>query len=144
MTQLYSDKLAVSAFNSHKTSGDHDGRYYTETEINAKLSPLYKSVNASTTAAERNFVLSDYQNVHVVVASTGINFIFPNKNLNAIVIVNAGINENQNGIIFVTARNEHLVFTTVKSCDSSISVAKAGFTLGITFKNVTGIASCIM
>ena len=33
------DKIteAVSALTTHKTSGDHDGRYYTETEIDTKL-----------------------------------------------------------------------------------------------------------
>lgn len=37
MAQLYSDKLAVTAFNAHMTSGDHDGRYYTAATMNELL-----------------------------------------------------------------------------------------------------------
>lgn len=34
-TTLESNSVTTTAFTTHKTSGDHDGRYYTETEINA-------------------------------------------------------------------------------------------------------------
>lgn len=44
-----SEKLALTTFNMHKTSGDHDGRYYTESEVDAKFNSLTKVISTSYT-----------------------------------------------------------------------------------------------
>lgn len=82
--------------------------------------------------------------MHSIVANTGVNFIFPNKNMNAIVVVNVGTDANQNGVILVTVRNGRIVLTTLRSCTSSVTIAQSNYTLGITLKNVTGVVSCIV
>lgn len=52
-------KLSTSTFNTHKTSGDHDGRYYTEAEINNKLTMKELSCNVIPTTTGTNY---SYQN----------------------------------------------------------------------------------
>lgn len=39
--------INTNAIANHKTSGDHDGRYYTENEIDAKVSNINSSINAT-------------------------------------------------------------------------------------------------
>ena len=49
------NKLDVSAFNNHMSSSDHDNRYYTEAEIDARLNNLNSNkldVNTVTTFSE--------------------------------------------------------------------------------------------
>lgn len=52
-------KLSTPTFNVHKTSGDHDGRYYTESEINDKLTMKELFCNVIPTKTGTNY---SYQN----------------------------------------------------------------------------------
>lgn len=60
-----SGKLATATFNTHKTSADHDGRYYTETEINSKLAAItttslgaYSSIKTVYASSSSSYTLA--------------------------------------------------------------------------------------
>lgn len=57
------------AFTQHKRSGDHDGRYYTETEINNFLA---KKISASQYGAYFISLQGDYWNI---VTENGVKFV---------------------------------------------------------------------
>lgn len=44
-----------SALDTHKTSSDHDGRYYTETEVNTLLTPSTTNFDGVLTSSEDTF-----------------------------------------------------------------------------------------
>ena len=46
ITDAYTKSQSDTALTNHKTSGDHDGRYYTESEVDAKINALNTNMKA--------------------------------------------------------------------------------------------------
>lgn len=105
----------------------------------------FYSVSNSTSAGDRNLLIDERTSMHCIVSETTLNIIFPSgKSMMALVGVNRGASNDENGLILVCARNNRLFTSVIKSLPLACTYVTSNYTLGITTgSGVIGVVSII-